>query len=306
MDRRQFMRVTGAVTMGSLLTQQTVNGLSNKEDVLKAIDLQNYLRSLYEIPEPSVDRIIIGDPETHITKIGTCWTPYWKTLKQAAAQGVNTMVVHEPTFYSHWDLDNKKGDYLSAPEPGKTAYMRAVDQKKKWIKDNGMVIIRCHDVMDILPDFGIPYGLARALGFSENDLADSKDYYRVYNVPPRPANKVVQDIAARLKILDQQGVEFYGDPEYLVSKVGFGTGCICDPLKYMELGADLFIAIDDTIRTWIQSVYAEDTGIPLVVINHGTSEEYGMRLLNEHLRKVLPQFQVLHFNQGCGYRWVTG
>ncbi len=308
MNRRQFIQVTGAVTLGSLMTQNTITGQSeiNGKQVLKAIDLKNYLRSLYNVPEPSVDRIIIGNPETEITKIGTCWMPYWKTLKEAAAKGVNTMVVHEPTFYTHRDLDEKERDYHIAPEAGKAAYLRAVEKKKKWIEDNGMVIIRCHDVLDVLPDIGIPYGLARVLGFSEKNLVDSKKYYHVYKITPGPAKKVVKDIAARLKSLNQQGVEFYGDPEYTVSKVGLGTGCACDPLQYMEMGADLYIGIDDTIRTWIQTVYADDTGIPLVVINHGTSEEVGMRLLNEHLQNVMPHFQVLHFNQGCGYKWVTG
>ena len=48
---------------------------------LKAIDVNDYLRSLCDVKEPSVDRIIIGDPNTRVTKIGTCWMPYWKTLK---------------------------------------------------------------------------------------------------------------------------------------------------------------------------------------------------------------------------------
>lgn len=308
MDRRQFIQVTGAVTFGSSLMQQTNTGQStnNGRNILKALELNNYLRSLYNVPEPSVDRIIIGDPNTEITKIGTCWMPYWRTLQEAATKGVNTMVVHEPTFYTHLDLDEKERDYYNAPKAGKTAYLRAVERKKKWVEDNKLVIIRCHDVLDVLPDIGIPYAFAKVLGFSEKELVDSKKYYRIYKITPQPAIKVAKNIASRLKALNQQGVEFYGDPEYKVSKIGLGTGCACNPLEYMEMGADLYIGIDDTIRTWTQAVFAEDTGIPLVVINHGTSEEFGMRLLNEHLQKTFPQFKVIHFDQGCGYRWVSG
>jgi hypothetical protein len=103
----------------------------------------------------------------------------------------------------------------------------------------------------------------------------------------------------------QPGVAFYGDPDHTVRSVGLGTGCICDPLEFMELAPDLFIGIDDTIRTWIQTTWAEDTGRPLVVVNHGASEEAGVRALSEHLRQAFPDHGVVHFPQGCGYRWLS-
>jgi hypothetical protein len=89
-----------------------------------------------------------------------------------------------------------------------------------------------------------------------------------------------------------------------VRSVGLGTGCICDPLEYMDLAPDLFVGIDDTIRTWIQTTWAEDTGRPLVVVNHGASEEAGVRALSEHLRSAFPGHGVVHFPEGCGYRWL--
>ena len=97
---------------------------------------------------------------------------------------------------------------------------------------------------------------------------------------------------------------FYGDENRLVKSVGLGTGCICNPQQYAELQPDLTVAIDDTIRTWIQTTYAEDTGNPLVVVNHGTTEEMGMRLLSEHLRNNTNDIEVVHLNQGCSYKWI--
>jgi hypothetical protein len=49
-----------------------------------------------------------------------------------------------------------------------------------------------------------------------------------------------------------------------------------------------------------------DTGQPLVVINHGASEETGVRMLAEQLEKTYPEQKVIHYGQGCGYEWVTG
>src|SRR6187549_3621986 len=113
---------------------------------MKASDLNTYLHSLAQIPEKTVDRIIIGNPDTRVAKIGTAWMPYWKTCREAIEQGINVLVVHEPTFYTHWDLD---GDRL---------YPGTIDEKKRWLEESGLVIIRCHDVLDkIQTAFGIPF-----------------------------------------------------------------------------------------------------------------------------------------------------
>jgi putative NIF3 family GTP cyclohydrolase 1 type 2 len=260
---------------------------------------------LATVKEPSVDRIVIGDPETKIKKAGTAWTPYFKTLKDALNKGVNVLVVHEPAFYRHWDLDRKEPNYFNIPVPAKNQYMEAIETKKKWIEDNGFVIIRSHDVPDIIKNFGIPFGLGKKLGFKNEDIIRSKDFYNVYRIEKDTAENVARKIALQLKDYNQPGVAFYGDPRRVVSNVGLGTGCICDPNDYAELDADMNIGIDDTIRTWVQTTFSEDTGKPLLVINHGTSEEMGMRLLNEHLRKNIPGIEFIHFGQGCTYKWIS-
>ena len=141
MNRRQFMKASGSVIIGSTMLPK--RGLSKKgESALKAINVHNYLRSLCDVSEPSCDRFIIGDPDTKVTKIGTCWLPYWKTLRRAVEQGINTLVVHEPTFYTHWDLDEKEKDYWQAPEAAKNAYLKLIDKKKEWIQKKGLIIIR--------------------------------------------------------------------------------------------------------------------------------------------------------------------
>jgi hypothetical protein len=272
---------------------------------MKAKDLNAYLRSLIAVEEPSVDRVVFGDPETVVARIGTAWMPYAKTCREAVAAGVNVLVVHEPAFYTHWDLDERERDFYAAPEPGRKGFLEARDRKREWMERNGLVIIRCHDVLDRLPDIGIPHAFGRLLSFEAKDLLRSKRFYDVFSVEPAPAEAVARRLAGRLRSVGQPGVAFYGDPHRVVRSVGLGTGCICDPLESMDLAPDLFVGIDDTIRTWVQTTWAEDTGRPLVVVNHGASEEAGVRALSEHLQKAFPEHGVLHFAQGCGYRWVT-
>jgi putative NIF3 family GTP cyclohydrolase 1 type 2 len=300
MRRRDFIITTGLASLSF-----SINSDNIRQDVITADDLQKYLRSLCPVREPSVDQIIIGDPGTKIKKVGTAWTPYFNTLKIAVRQGINVLVVHEPTFYRHWDLNVKDQVFFDTPPPAKDQYLEVLETKKRWIESNGLVIIRSHDVPDVIKDFGIPFGLGQKLGFKNEDIIRSKNYYNVYKIEKDSAANIAKKIAHKLLDFNQPGVAFYGDPERTVSTVGLGTGCICDPQQYAELNPDLCIGIDDTIRTWIQTTYAEDTGKPLVVINHGTSEEMGMRLLNEFLSKYIPGIEFIHIFQGCSYNWIT-
>jgi putative NIF3 family GTP cyclohydrolase 1 type 2 len=308
MKRREFINkaalVAGSVSLsGSAIT---VPGEEPKSRLLTVKDFQQYLRSLTEVQEPSVDQIIIGNPDAPVKKVGTAWMPYLKTIREAIDKGINLLVAHEPTFYTHLDLQPSDWDYHSAPEPAKTAYFKASGDKQMLIKTHDFSIIRCHDVLDKIPEFGIPFSFGQKLGLPNTDIIAAKTYYNVYRIKPRPAKEFALQVSRQLIALNQPGVAFYGDENRIIERVGLGTGCICNPLDYMDLNADCFIAIDDTIHTWIQTAFAEDTGMPLIVINHGTSEENGMVLLNQHLSRAFPEIEFVHFNQGCSYKWITG
>ena len=302
MNRSEFLQLAG-LSAGSMLVPSVLS--AHAPSVRTAADLQAYLRTLKEVPEPSTDRIIVGDPGTVIRKVGTCWMPYWEVCRKAYDQGVNVIVAHEPTFFTHMDLQEDKSDYHSAVSPIKERYIKARDEKKQWILDHGMVIIRCHDVIDMLKDIGMPYALGQAIGFRNDQIVRSKKYYNVYEVPPMKARAAAAMIAKALKEGGQPGVGFYGDPDREVRTIGVGCGYICDPLLFGDLEPDLYICINDAIRTWIQGEYSHDTGQPMVVIDHGTSEEYGMRLLNKFLAASLKGMDFVHFRTGCSYEWVA-
>ena len=313
MRRRRFIELAGAASAGAIMAGTGAASLTGMPaaarmtaEPLLAKDVAAYLRSLAEVEEPSVDRIVIGDPGTEVTGIGTCWLPYWDTCRQAVRDGVNLLVVHEPAFYTHWDLDEKSPDLFAASAAGKEAYGKAVLVKKDWILTNKLVIIRCHDVLDKIGGFGIPFAFGRLLGFSGDDIIRSEPYYNVYRTAPRPAIEVARAIARKMADVRQPGVAFYGDRGRSVASVGVGTGCFCDPIEFMGLAPDLFVAIDDVVRTWTQTVYARDTGHPLVVVNHGATEEAGVRGLSEFLKKHFSERPVIHYAQGCGDEWVTG
>jgi putative NIF3 family GTP cyclohydrolase 1 type 2 len=264
-------------------------------------ELQEYLRGLKNVSEPSVDRIIFGDPEMAVCKIATCWMPWFDTLKEAKRLGANVVVAHEPTFYAHHDPFSGASEY-SATSTAQKAYEAMIEEKRAWLEANHMAVIRCHDVLDTVEGFGIPYALAEFLGLGNRVYESS--YYHVYEIIPAPAGAVVRSFLKRFRAIGQEVIQFYGDPNRVVQKIGIGTGCMTDPLMEMETGADFFLSINDTVHTWVQCAFSRDTGIPLAVIDHGAAEEPGVRKLSQKLAQDAG-VEVIHLPQGCSFQAIV-
>jgi len=112
MERRRFIHLAGLASAATLFPDSTANPLSGAEAVarsfgvatLRAKDVNAHLRSLAPVAEPSVDRIVIGDPETEVSHIGTCWLPDWDTCRRAVGDGNGGRVAQTGAVW--------------APEPG--------------------------------------------------------------------------------------------------------------------------------------------------------------------------------------------
>lgn len=101
---------------------------------MKAIELQKFLNSSipdWKYPLETVDTIKSGDPEIQVTGIAVGWMSYKWALKHAIEMGCNVFVTHEPTYYDHYD------------NASEIIRMKAVQEKRLFIQDNGLVVIRC-------------------------------------------------------------------------------------------------------------------------------------------------------------------
>lgn len=258
---------------------------------MKAIEINLYLKSLIsDLPENTVDRVIYGDPDREVSGISVCWMPYIDAIKESKRLGTNVMVVHEPTFYTHRDLQ------------GDTAYLDAVSAKKKIIDENQITIIRCHDVWDIMPQMGIPFIWGRFLDLGEPFKI--KEYLHVYKIAPQKAIEFAKRIVKMTSVLGQEAIGFYGDPNRKVTKVGVGTGCICDPWDLYRMGADIVIVVDDMMRSWEAGEWCNDTGFPAIVVNHAVSEEPAMSSLTDLLKKRFPGLKIINIPQKSSYMTV--
>lgn len=272
---------------------------------MKAVELLEYLRTLSKVRPNTVDQIVHGDPNREIVKLGLCWMPYRDTLERAAADGVNVMVVHEAPFYVHrgWESpenDVKRKCLETGCDKALAIYEEAVASKRALLDRLGLTLVRCHDALDAAQGFGVPFAFARHLGYTEHIPTTGNPYLRLYRIPEIDALTEAKRVLARMKDLGQGAAFFYGDGARRITKVGLGTGCCCDPAELLDMGSELIISITDTARTWIHGEFARDTGRPLLVVDHGASEDCGVRELRDHLAGMLDA-PCVDYPQGAGF-----
>ena len=99
-------------------------------------------------------------------------------------------------------------------------------------------------------------------------------------------------------------VHYVGDADGEVTRIAVGTGAITNFRLMFSLEADVLLLTDDGTRLWESAVWSVDVGVPLILVNHATAEEPGMRNLAVYVRE---QFSVpVHqIPQGCLYRSAT-
>ncbi len=269
--------------------------------VLRAGDVDAHMRNVGTWVDwgGTVDTFKTGGPQTAVLGIAVAWQSQWPALKAAHEAGCNLFITHEPTFYVHRDDD-----------PGLYADEH-LEAKRAWLAETGMVVYRCHDVWDVMPEWGVRDTWARGLGLAGPPLAeDARRYYGLYPVLPQTLRTLAGSLAARLQDLGQREVQFVGDGERRIRHLAIGTGAACRVPAMAALRApdgvtpDALLVTDDGMSFWADGSWAIDRDIPLLVVNHATAEEWGMRSLAVYLRRQFPDVPVRHLSQGCLYQTV--
>ncbi|NIM93332.1 MAG: hypothetical protein GTO18_06435 [Anaerolineales bacterium] len=262
---------------------------------MNARELQAYLKSLdggWVHPENTVDTIKSGNSEVEITGIAVAWMSYLWALEKAVELDCNVFITHEPTYYSHQGNDMEIFN------------LRSAFNKRAFLEETGLTVIRCHDLWDQFPDIGIPDSWGQLLGFGE--AIDGNGFLRVYDVRGRTALDVAQQVASRTKEYGQEAVQLIGPADYPVTRLGIGTGAITPYRSFLhDYQVDLAICTDDGMFYCFEAAIAIDMGLPMIVVNHPVSEEVGMINLAHHLENQFPSIPVHHIPQGCMYRLIS-
>jgi len=270
---------------------------------MRAEDIREHFLSVapWVNREETVDRLIVGDPNTEVCRALVTWISSFRAVKEAVARGCQMLITHEPTFWVHarevetaegWDPDSLRG--------------RLAREKRTFVEQHRLAILRVHDTWDGMPDIGIPWAWARHLGLEGTPAAVSQGAYQQrYDIPPLPLDEFARRIAARTAALGEPAVQVIGRPDQVVSRVGIGTGCYCSVEVFQQLGCDVSVVCDDGAWYWADLQLAEDAGHAVIRVNHGTSEEPGMVTLAAYVNDHLPGVTAEHLPHGATFRLVA-
>jgi putative NIF3 family GTP cyclohydrolase 1 type 2 len=265
---------------------------------LTAIELLNHFldRAPWIDRDRTVDRVIVGDPEKSVSTCIVTWISSYNAVRKAVQEGVDLLVTHEPTFYAH---DHELDQIDSAG---------IIGEKKRFIEQNGLTVVRLHDTWDRWPDIGIPWAWARFLGLEGPPVATNEGEYpgtqHRYDIKETTVEAFARTVSGKVAPVGEPLVQVIGNPDQRVSKIGIGTGCGCSIPIYQELGCDLSVVCDDGSVYWREIQRAEDESHPVIRVNHGTSEEPGMVSLTGYINGNLSGVEAVHLPHGATFRLV--
>jgi putative NIF3 family GTP cyclohydrolase 1 type 2 len=242
--------------------------------------------------DTTVDRIIAGDPDAHVDRCLVTWMPSSKALRCMVDRGIRLMICHEPTFWNHRE-DRPTPDNPESQE------------KFAYIQDHSITILRNHDCWDRWPEVGIPWAWADFLGLGNQPKAVSPNgYQHRYDIEPVSLEVFARQVAKQCENIGEPLVQVTGDASQRVSRIGVGTGCVCDIPTYQKMDCDCSIVCDDGSCYWSGIQRAEDFRHPVIRVNHGTSEEPGMVTLTKYINDRLEGLRAEHLPHGSTFRLV--
>ena len=89
-----------------------------------------------------------------------------------------------------------------------------------------------------------------------------------------------------------------------VSTIATGTGVSTNPVWMHELGADVPVTANDYYVRVRMGTHGEKFDIPMIMVDHGVSEEWGIEGLARYLATVFDELEVVHIPYGCAFKVV--
>ena len=241
------------------------------------------------------DTLKYGDAQRECTGIFVTCFASAEVISEAVKLGVNFIITHEPTFWTHEDETN----WLSGSE--------VFAAKIALLDEHGIVIWRDHDRIhggkpsnDPNHIDGIFYGIMKELGWDEYKL-DYPNKPLLFRLPETDAESLGRFLMEKL---DLRGLRILGDRHAKASTVFFCEH-ICDhdwkekdKIKQTEMKKiDAIIPLE--IIDWSLAAFVRDCaqlGFPKVMYNvgHFNMEELGMKYMVKWLPTVIGEDILVH------------
>ena len=236
--------------------------------------------------EHTRDHVLVGETETEVNKVFVCWVATLDVIHQAIDKNCHFIITHENPFY-----------LSSTSMP--TSLWEERQAKKKLCQEHQITIYRCHDLWDLYPKYGVRDSWATLLDIPFQE-ANQGSFVRVSENIHTKVSSLAKHIAERIAPLYEFGVTVIGNLDQDIHCLGIGTGACTDIIEMYNKGADVCLVSDDGINNWVYTQWAMDKNIPLIVVNHLTSEAQGILQLSKYLSQNFSNidFQYIYNDYG--------
>jgi len=263
---------------------------------MKASEIMKYFRKIgtWVSWDDTCDQILYGSSEIEVKGIAVAWIATNFAIEKAGKKGLNLFITHESSFYNfnYYEIDS----FNNTPD-GKNL----ITKKKKLLDNYGITLIRCHDVWDRMPGFGICDKWAEFLGF-KTEKRPVESYYKICLIDNLTLDELAELIVNKVKLLGQDSVKVMGDGNRIIRRMAIGTGAVTAFDEMYKFKPDVILATEDGMNHWSAGLLALDLEMPIIIVNHAISEIPGMKALAGCLQNHFSKIPVEYINTTFPYR----
>lgn len=280
-----------------MTVQELINGIKKKTGI--------------DIPlDKTCDQLMTGDPDMEVRKIGCTFMATVEVIQEAAKQGINFIITHEPTWFN--GIDRTEGIKEDS------VYI----EKRKLLEKNNIAVWRFHDHMHMGHKDEIYVGFEKEFGWGDYRIEVTdldrygekeplqaefwKNFGAIYKIPKTTLRELGKFFKEKAEM---DVVQIVGNPDMTVEKVSvlvgggsLGLGREEAPMIQM-FRENIDVAICGDITEWTLSAYVRDAAMlgmnrGMLVLGHERSEEWGMKYLTEWLASVSSGIPTVFLDAG--------
>ena len=277
-SRRRFLETSAGIAIAGLAGPR----VGQAQAAITVADVIQRIKDKVGIPwrAQTVDNLVAGRADVRVRGIATTMMATLDVVQRASAAGLNLVITHEPTFYSHQDtIEPLKAD-------------ATYQFKEAFIRDHDMAVFHFHDHWHAMKPDGIGFGMARELGWDKNvDPANPREFTLT--------GVTLEALVARIRQrLGPSTMRVVGDPKMAVNRVATSWGYYTYNAATFPLArpdVDAFV-VGET-REWETVEHAQDLNAAgkkkaLILIGHVASEQAGMKYCAEWLKGFISEVPI--------------
>lgn len=258
--------------------------ISQYIEILKDLAPKNVVNN-----ETTCDTVKSGDVNKEISRVAVSMFATPEVINQAAEWGANFLIVHEPSFYEHMDIN--RNSFLA-------------NEKTKLLEEKNLTVFRFHDYAhsmepDLICEGELKYINLNGVFQKGKNWAVNRFVLKDEITAKELADHLEKNLSIKhIRIAgctDKKGKNIsccFGTPGHIAEELAENdfvlTGEICE----WQLG--------EIARDYAQFGYNK----AILVMGHIGSERAGMMLLAEKLEDLVPEIPVKYFECGEVYSYT--